>query len=73
MRNLTMFICSINIGLRGGDFCKLKWKNIFDEKWGLKKSEKFNTFIKYVIKCKYVLIIKKLVIIIVLLNNKFML
>lgn len=41
MRNLTMFICSINIGLRGGDFCKLKWKNIFDEKWELKKSEKF--------------------------------
>lgn len=39
----------------------------------LKKSEKFNTFIKYIIKCKYVLIIKKLVIIIVLLNNKFML
>lgn len=33
MRNLTMFICAINIGLRGGDFCKLKWNNIFDKNW----------------------------------------
>lgn len=33
IRNLTMFICAINIGLRGGDFCRLKWNNIFDKNW----------------------------------------
>lgn len=33
LRNLTMFICAINIGLRGGDFCQLKWCNIFDKDW----------------------------------------
>lgn len=41
MRNLTMFVCAIHIGLRGGDFCKLKWKRIFDEEWNIKKLEKF--------------------------------
>lgn len=41
MRNLTMFVCAIHIGLRGGDFCKLKWKRIFDEEWSIKKLEKF--------------------------------
>lgn len=33
LRNLTMFMCAIVIGLRGGDFCALKWNNIFDDKW----------------------------------------
>lgn len=41
MRDLTMFVCSINIGLRGGDFCKLKWKRIYDESWNIKRIEKF--------------------------------
>lgn len=41
LRNLTMFVCAINIGLRGGDFCKLQWKRIYDEKWNLKRMEKF--------------------------------
>lgn len=41
IRNLTMFVCAINIGLRGGDFCKLQWKRIYDEKWNVKRMEKF--------------------------------
>ena len=41
MRNLTMFVCAINIGLRGGDFCKLTWKRIYDENWNIKRMEKF--------------------------------
>lgn len=32
-RNLTMFVCSIEIGLRGGDFCSLKWSDIFNPDW----------------------------------------
>lgn len=35
-RNLTMFVSSINLGLRGGDFCCLKWSNIFNEDWTFK-------------------------------------
>lgn len=41
MRNLTMYICGINIGLRGGDFCSLKWCQIFDQAWNIKKKETF--------------------------------
>ena len=41
MRNLTMYICAINIGLRGGDFCKLRWKQVFDETWKCKEKESF--------------------------------
>ena len=33
MRNLTMFICAINIGLRGGDFCNLTWKDVYEDGW----------------------------------------
>ena len=33
MRNITMFVCAINLGLRGGDLCSLKWNNIFDKNW----------------------------------------
>lgn len=40
-RNLTMFLCAINIGLRGGDFCTLKWNNIYDKNWNIKDKEKF--------------------------------
>lgn len=32
-RNLTMLVCAINVGLRGGDFCSLKWSDIFDRNW----------------------------------------
>ena len=32
-RNLAMFICGINIGLRGGDLCKLTWNTFFDDDW----------------------------------------
>lgn len=32
-RNLTMFVCAINLGLRGGDLCKLKWNIFFDDSW----------------------------------------
>lgn len=32
-RNLCMFVCAIQLGLRGGDFCSLKWNNIFDKDW----------------------------------------
>lgn len=42
MRNLTMFVCAINIGLKGGDFCKLTWKRIYDENWNIKRMEKFS-------------------------------
>lgn len=35
-RNLCMFVCSINVGLRGGDFCKLTFKDIFDYNWDFK-------------------------------------
>lgn len=34
MRNMTMFVCAINLGLRGGDLCNLRWNNIFDKNWG---------------------------------------
>jgi len=37
-RNLTMFVCAINVGLRGGDFCSLKWSDIFDKDWSYKTS-----------------------------------
>lgn len=36
MRNLTMYVCAINIGLRGGDFCNLKWSDIYDDNWKFK-------------------------------------
>lgn len=36
MRNLTMYVCAINIGLRGGDFCSLKWSDIYDDDWTFK-------------------------------------
>lgn len=32
-RNLTMFVCAIEIGLRGGDFCSLKWSDIVNSDW----------------------------------------
>ena len=41
MRDLTMFICAINIGLRGGDLCRLKWKDVFDDEWNIVKSKDF--------------------------------
>lgn len=37
-RNLTMLVCAINVGLRGGDFCSLKWSDIFDRNWDYKSS-----------------------------------
>lgn len=37
-RNLTMFVCAINVGLRGGDFCSLKWSDILDKNWDYKAS-----------------------------------
>lgn len=40
-RNLTMFVCAINIGLRGGDFCKLKWLDVFDYDWNVKQESEF--------------------------------
>lgn len=36
LRNLTMFVCAISIGLRGGDFCKLVWSDIFDDNWNFR-------------------------------------
>ena len=41
MRNLTMYLCAINIGLRGGDFCKLKWKDVYDDNWNIRKQQQF--------------------------------
>lgn len=41
LRNLTMFVCSISVGLRGGDFCSLKWNDIMDENWNLKLNPDF--------------------------------
>lgn len=32
-RNRCMFIAGINLGLRGGDLCRLRWANIFDSDW----------------------------------------
>ena len=40
-RNLTMFVCAINIGLRGGDFCNLKWSDIYDNEWNLKDKAEY--------------------------------
>lgn len=39
LRNLTMFVCAINIGLRGGDFCSLKWSDIYDDNWNFRKED----------------------------------
>ena len=41
LRNLTMFVCAINIGLRGGDFCKLKWSDIYNEGWTFKDKAEY--------------------------------
>lgn len=41
LRNLTMFVCAINIGLRGGDFCNLKWSDIYDCDWNLKDKAEY--------------------------------
>lgn len=41
MRNLTMYKCAINIGLRGGDFVKLRWRDIYDDKWKIKDVQEF--------------------------------
>ena len=41
LRNLTMFVCSINVGLRGGDFCSLRWNDIMDEKWNFRLNPDF--------------------------------
>lgn len=40
-RNLTMFVCAIQIGLRGGDFCRLKWSDIYDINWRFKHNPDF--------------------------------
>lgn len=40
-RNLTMYICAIEIGLRGGDFCSLKWGNIYNPDWTFNQSAEF--------------------------------
>lgn len=60
-RNLTMFICAINIGLRGGDFCSLKWSDIFNDDWTFNHEADYvpQKTIKYaengeIIKCKHI-------------------
>lgn len=40
-RSMTMYLCAINIGLRSGDLCRLRWSNVYDENWEIKKYEKF--------------------------------
>ena len=40
-RNMTMFVCAINIGLRGGDFCNLKWSDIYDSDWNFKDKAEY--------------------------------
>ena len=40
-RNLTMFVCAIEIGLRGGDFCSLRWSDIFNPDWTFNLSAEF--------------------------------
>ena len=40
-RNLTMYICAIEIGLRGGDFCSLKWSDICNPDWTFNQSAEF--------------------------------
>lgn len=40
-RNLTMYVCAIEIGLRGGDFCSLKWSDIFNPDWTFNQSAEF--------------------------------
>lgn len=40
-RNLTMYVCSIEIGLRGGDFCSLKWSDIFNPDWSFNYGAEF--------------------------------
>lgn len=40
-RNLCMFVSGINLGLRGGDLCSLKWANIFDSDWNYRDKPKF--------------------------------
>lgn len=40
-RNMTMYLCSINIGLRCGDICRLKWSDVYDNDWEIKTHEKF--------------------------------
>lgn len=40
-RNLTMFVFAIDIGLRGGDFCNLKWSDIFDINWNFKNKVEY--------------------------------
>jgi len=41
LRNLTMFVCSITIGLRGGDFCSLRWSDLFNDDWTFKVNADF--------------------------------
>lgn len=41
MRNLTMFMCAINIGLRGGDFCRLKWSDVYEKGWKIRNWQYF--------------------------------
>lgn len=41
IRNLTMYVCAINIGLRAGDLCALKWEAIFDGEWNIKDKADF--------------------------------
>lgn len=40
-RNLTMYICALEIGLRGGDFCSLKWSDIYNPDWTFNQSAEF--------------------------------
>lgn len=40
-RNFTMYVCAIEIGLRGGDFCSLKWGDIYNPDWTFNQSVKF--------------------------------
>lgn len=40
-RNLTMFVCAIEIGLRGGDFCSLRWCDIFNTDWTFNRSAEY--------------------------------
>lgn len=32
-RNICMFVCSLSVGMRGGDFVQLKYKDVFNVGW----------------------------------------
>jgi len=43
-RDKALFVCGINIGIRGSDISALKWGDVFDSNWEYKKEQRIKPY-----------------------------